>query len=60
MANKECKYCYYSDFCSNDEICDNYAPIGDAAEIIAIDELIEERRQEFRRDYFEYIEANNF
>lgn len=56
MNNKSCKYCYYNDFCSDDEVCDNYAPIGDAAEDVLIDELIEQRREEFRKDFFRYIE----
>ena len=56
LSNKSCKYCYYNDFCQEDEICENYAPIGDDAEDETIDELIERRREEFRKDYFEYIE----
>ena len=56
LSDKSCKYCYYNDFCSEDEVCDNYAPIGDDAENASIDELIEQRREEFRRDFFEYIE----
>lgn len=56
MNNKSCKYCYYNDFCSDDEVCDNYAPVGDASEDALIDELIEQRREEFRKDFFRYIE----
>lgn len=56
MNNKSCKYCYYNDFCSDDEVCDNYAPVGDAAEDVLVDELIEQRREEFRKDFFRYIE----
>lgn len=55
MNNKNCKYCYYNDFCLEDEVCDNYAPIGDDAGSIDIDELIEYNRNEFREDFFEYI-----
>lgn len=56
MNNKSCKYCYYNDFCSDDEVCDNYAPVGDAAEDALIDGLIEQRREEFHKDFFRYIE----
>lgn len=56
MSNKRCKYCYYNDFCPEDEVCDNYALISDDMEDVFIDELIEQRREEFRRDFFEYIE----
>ena len=51
LSDKSCKYCYYNDFCTEDEVCDNYAPVGDV-----IDELIEQRREEFRGDFFAYIE----
>jgi len=56
LGDKSCKYCYYNDFCSDDEVCDNYAPVGDVAEYIDIDELIEQRRYEFHNSFFEYIE----
>lgn len=56
MNNKSCKRCYYNDFCSNDEVCDNYAPVDDATKDTLIDELIEQRREEFRKDFFRYIE----
>lgn len=57
LGDKNCRYCYYNDFCSEDEVCDNYAPIGDDAEDTAIYELIEQGREEFRREFFKYIEA---
>lgn len=60
MDYKSCKYCYYTDFCASDEVCDNYAPIGETGEYFSIDELIEQRRNEFREDFFRYIEINDF
>lgn len=56
MSDKSCKYCYYNDFCFEDGVCDNYTPVGDSA----IDELIEQKREEFRNDYFKYIKDREF
>ena len=60
MSNKSCRLCYYCDFCSGDEICDNYAPVGEDTSYIDIDRYIEERGSEFRSEYFRYIEDRNY
>lgn len=55
MDKKDCRVCYYSDFCASDEVCDNYAPVGEISDDVAED-LIERGRIEFREDFFRYIE----
>jgi hypothetical protein len=40
-------------------LCDDYAPLGDAAEDYAIEELIEKGRQEFRTEWEQYISEYN-
>lgn len=56
---KHCSNCYYYDVCNSSDLCDDYAPLGDAAEDYAIEELIEKCRQEFRTEWEQYISEYN-
>ncbi len=56
---KQCSNCYYYDVCNSSDLCDDYAPLGDAAEDYAIEELIEKGRQEFRAEWEQYISEYN-
>jgi len=54
-----CNNCYYQNVCANDTLCDDYTPVGVAAEDAEIDELIENGRQNFRAEWAEYISEYN-
>lgn len=56
---KQCSNCYYYDVCNNSDLCDDYAPLADAAEDYAIEELIKKDRQEFRAEWEQYISEYN-
>lgn len=55
--NKSCKQCFYFDNCGSDEVCKDYTPLEDNMD--DIDEIIESRRIEFSKEWFQYIEEND-
>lgn len=58
MLNKKyCADCYYNALCDYDETCDEYYPINDTAVDSVVDDVVEDSRISFRREWFEYIEA---
>lgn len=58
MYNKCCN-CYYHNACCETQICDNYIPLDDSSEDIATDRLIEQGRQEFYKEWIEYLSKND-
>lgn len=57
MSN-DCKYCFYNDRCSSKKVCEYYISFEDGEYDAAVDKLIEEKRIEFRKEWFRYIEEN--
>lgn len=55
MDNKHCINCYYCDKCQCDKVCEYYTPIDEPP----IDDIIEQNRKEFHREWFRYIKAWN-
>lgn len=56
--DKQCEKCFYYDKCNANEVCEDYTPLGEYAEDEYIDKLIENRRIEFHKEWFSYIEQN--
>lgn len=54
--SKECKQCLNFEYCNAYEVCENYASLENDSDI---DELIELRRTEFYKEWFQYIEKYN-
>lgn len=54
MYNR-CQYCYYGNLCPASETCDNYTPITEEAEDLAIANAIEQGREEYRIAWNTYI-----
>lgn len=57
MIEHICSNCLFYDKCARSMSCDNYTPAGDDAEDEALDTYIEERRIEFRQEWYEYTVA---
>lgn len=55
MSNNECSACYYYDVCQNNEICDDFMSIINESDDETIEEMIEQRREEYRAAWDEYI-----
>ena len=55
---KNCKFCIYNDSCHSESVCDDYSPIHIDIEEIELEALIEKRREEFRKEWFAYIQYN--
>lgn len=53
--DKKCKDCFFCDRCYADEACEDYTPLNDD---MNIDEMIELRRTDFHKEWFQYIEEN--
>ena len=60
MTDKSCAYCYFVDFCKQDEVCDYYYPFFavDEESDEFIDDLIERGRIAFRGEWFNYLDNN--
>lgn len=56
--SKDCKNCFYNDKYPSEEVCEYYTPLEEEQDDAEIDELIEARRIEFRKEWFKYIEEN--
>lgn len=56
--DKNCENCFYYGKCNADEVCEDYTPLGESAEDEDIDKLIEDRRVEFHKKWFQYITQN--
>lgn len=54
MTEHDCRSCLFYYNCSSRRSCDNYSPVGDAAESEALDTYIEDRREEFREAWHYY------
>ena len=54
--SKDCKNCFYNDKCPSEEVCEDYTPLEEEQDDAEIDELIEARRIEFRKEWVKYIE----
>lgn len=48
-----CENCLFADVCVDEGVCDNYSPIEYSD--VDIERDIEEGRNDFRREFFEYI-----
>lgn len=59
LSDKMCEGCYYYNVCCVDDVCSDYTPVTEHAETEMIEDLIESRRAEYRRAWFEYIEEFN-
>lgn len=55
MSENICSTCLFFETCQNRRGCDGYYPLGDAAEDVALDTYIEERRREFHEEWYSYI-----
>lgn len=53
--NKKCKCCLFCDQCCSDEVCEDYTPLNDD---MNMNKIIESRRTEFHKEWFQYIEEN--
>lgn len=58
-SNGKCGRCLWGDTCPFGEPCAYFAPIWDEIGDAAIGHIIEERRDEFRREFFRYISDDN-
>lgn len=56
MNRKTCSNCLYGDQCGSSSICDYFSPMDD---VDAIEETIENGRQEFWGEWNEYISEYN-
>lgn len=54
--NKKCRRCLYFDLCGTNKVCDDYTPLS---ENIDINYIIEAKRREFYKEWFQYIKENN-
>ena len=51
---EKCKHCYYNCPCAEED-CDDFTPVGEEYEDLAIENKIEEDRREYRRAWIKYI-----
>ena len=58
--SKDCKNCFYNDKCTSEKVCEDYTPLEEEEDDAAIDELIEAKRIEFRKEWLQYIEENAY
>lgn len=56
MSRKQCTKCLFRDKCDGSELCDDYYPVDGDMTDDAVDELIQNRHEEFRQEWNEYIE----
>ena len=54
MIEHSCRACLFYDKCTRRFVCDNYTPAGEDAEEDALDTYIEERRVEFKEEWYQY------
>lgn len=58
MSKRNCESCLFGDICSIDRVCGHYTPIDDEASDAAIDQRIQEGREEYRREWNGYMAEN--
>lgn len=54
-----CDRCCFYDVCAERELCDDYSAAEAWADDEYIDALIEQGREEFRKEWFGYLEDGN-
>lgn len=55
MNNKHCDSCYFGEVCPSDGICEDYISLDEQFNDESVDNLIEQRRIEFRKEWHRYI-----
>lgn len=55
MNKKSCEGCYFYGDCSGRKICGGYTPLTEEGEDFEVRLVIRKGRNEFRRDWDEYI-----
>lgn len=56
---KSCNTCFYYDKCRSKRVCNDYIPLCDELDAMDIDSYIETGRQNFYKEWAEYIEKFN-
>ena len=54
---RRCNSCLFGDKCDGNGCCDNYYPIGEEAEDIMVERLIEDNRKGFHIGWKAYINS---
>lgn len=55
MNKKYCANCYFGNTCPSDKICDGYIPLDEDFINDDIDDVIEQKRVEFHKEWRKYI-----
>lgn len=55
MSRKQCTGCLFRDKCDGSELCDNYYPVDDHMDDVAMDGVIQKHYEEFLQEWDEYI-----
>lgn len=59
LSKRYCGNCYYGDLCHCDETCEDYTPVNEQSIDEDINNMVEQNRIAFRKEWFGYIERCN-